>query len=193
MSKTFDFELADTITEEEVQEAKDREYERLSKIVDNDNLSELLFNRDEKLLTMIAGLQKNTYELMSIINEAIDCVERKMFDINNGANDMSYSELSCLLEILTLKSTINFTVNNLENLSKLDLLKLIDAMDLGAKYANAQIYSLNKRIEELEEIPNKAIEFVKAHALNFNGEIETGLEVEECEDLVELLGGESNE
>ena len=39
----------------------------------------------------------------------------------------------------------------------------------------------------------KAIEYIEEHSLNFNGECEIDLEVEECKDLIKILKGEENE
>ena len=40
---------------------------------------------------------------------------------------------------------------------------------------------------------NKAIEYIEEHSLNFNGECEIDLEVEEVKDLYKILKGEEND
>ena len=42
----------------------------------------------------------------------------------------------------------------------------------------------------LQQIIDKAIEYIEEHSLNYNGECEIDLEVEECKDLYKILKGE---
>ena len=46
--------------------------------------------------------------------------------------------------------------------------------------------------EKLFKRVNKAIEYIEEHSLNFNGECEIDLEVEEVKDLYKILKGEEN-
>lgn len=58
------------------------------------------------------------------------------------------------------------------------------------KIIKGLVYTDKQYIELLEKRINKAIEYIEEHSLNFNGESEQDLYIEEVKDLYKILKGE---
>lgn len=78
MSKTLQGKYADKLN---------KQIEELYKVIDN---------KDKIINEQVLKIE----DLQQRINKAIEYIKNKQEDINNGGNDMSYRQLTTLLEIL---------------------------------------------------------------------------------------------